>query len=114
MKSRIRVRAAERLASYVNSDASAVIHRVETVMQKHNIKRQARPFPNPREYRKNAPETLMSQVQKELETLGFKFKRLPVHSMNTNAVESEGSYQSVDYILDLVFRYDQLEVDLYY
>lgn len=114
MKFRIKVRAAKRLAAYAKPEAISLIERVETVMKHHSIKRQARNYPNPREYRKMAPEELLAQVQKDLEQLGFKFKRLPVHTMNTKAVESEGSYKSVDYILDLVFRYDQLEVDLYY
>jgi hypothetical protein len=110
----IKVRAAKRLLAYASPDAISLIDRVDSVMTHHKIKRQMRPYPNPREYRKQAPDELLTQVQKDLERLGFKFKRLPVHSMDTKAVEAEGSYQSVDYILDLVFRYDQLEVDLYY
>ena len=111
---KIKVQAAKRLAAYASPDASVLIDRVDNVMNNHKIKRLMRSYPNPREYRKEAPEDLLNRVKKDLEQLGFKFKRLPVHTMDTKAVEAEGSYQSVDYILDLVFRYDQLEVDLYY
>jgi hypothetical protein len=34
--------------------------------------------------------------------------------MDTKAVESDGHYQSGEYILDLILNHDTLEVDLYY
>lgn len=114
MKAKIKVLAAKRLAAYVSPNAQALIDRVESVLTPHGIRRVDRPFPNPREYRKKAPEMLLNQVQEDLEKLGFKFRKLDRYTMNTKAVESDGTFQSVNYILDLVFNYDRLEVDLYY
>ena len=113
VKHKIILAAARRLVKARNT-TQTLIQKVEHALTPHGVKRVALPYPNPREYRKAAGPELLDKVQHELEKMGFKFRRLPIHTMDTKAVESEGSYQSVDYILDLVFRYDQLEVDLYY
>lgn len=110
---KILVKAVRRLR--ITADArKTLIYHVEDVLNGHGIKRLQTPHPNPREYRKPAPEELLDKVQKDFEGMGFKFRRLPIHSMDTRAVESEGRYRSVEYILDLVFRHDELEVDLYF
>lgn len=105
-----------RLKAYqLNADArKTLIYHVEDILREHGIKRHAQTYPNPREYRKPAESALLDKVQTELEEIGFKFKRLPIHTMDTRAVESAGRYRSVDYILDLVFNHDELEVDLYF
>lgn len=110
---KIIVKAVRRLKLTADARKTLIYH-VEDVLQGHGIKRVMNAKPNPREYRKPAPEELLDKVQKDFEGLGFKFKRLPIHSMETRAVEAEGRYRSVEYILDLVFRHDDLEVDLYY
>lgn len=110
---KILVRAAARLK--IKADArNTLIYHLEQVLNKHGVKRRVKDYPNPREYRKKADDDLLDEVQKGLEELGFKFKRLPIHSLNTQAVESSGHYRSVEYILDLVVRHDELEVDLYF
>lgn len=110
---KILVKAAQRLKLFADARKTLIYH-VEDVLRSHGISRRPKTYPNPREYRKKADETLLTQVQKDLEDAGFKFKRLPIHSLDTTAVESTGHYRSVEYILDLVFRHDDLEVDLYF
>jgi hypothetical protein len=114
MKAQIKVNAAHRLSAYASSDAQQLIKTVELVLKKHGIGPTDRPFPNPREYRKLAEEQLFTAVQKDFEHAGFKFKRLHAYTPTTPAVEADGTYQSIHYILDLVYRGGQLEVDLYY
>jgi hypothetical protein len=109
----IQLHATKRLK--LSADArQTLIQQVEKVLSKFNIQRRLKNYPNPREYRRKAEEQLLGEVQTALEGLGFKFRRLPIHSLDTEAVESSGHYRSVEYILDLVFRHDDLEVDLYF
>ena len=111
----IMIRAAHRLKLQLLADARRTfIYHVEEVLDGHGIKRVLKPDPNPLEYRKQAPAELLDKVQKDFEALGFKFKRFPKHTMDTKAVEAEGHYRSIEYILDLVFHHDELEVELYY
>jgi hypothetical protein len=93
---------------------SKLVREVESVTNKYKIQRINKNYPNPREYRKPAPPPMLKEVQRDFEKLGFKFKHLPIHSMSTEAVESEGRYQSGEYILDLVLNHDMMEVNLYY
>lgn len=91
-----------------------LVKEVETVTKKFGIQQKLSGPPNPREYRKPAPPPMMEDVQREFERMGFKFRKLPIHKMDTKAVESSGHYQSGEYILDLILNHDTLEVDLYY
>ena len=91
-----------------------VVKEVETVTKKFGIEQKLSGYPNPREYRKAAPPSLLEDVQREFERMGFKFRKLPIHKMDIKAVESNGHYQSGEYILDLILNHDTLEVDLYY
>lgn len=110
---KIIVKAAKRLKLRADARRTLIQH-VEDVLSQYDIKRRVKTYPNPREYRKKADEAMMDKVQRSLEDLGFKFKRLPIHSLDTKAVESSGHYRSVEYILDLVVRHNELEIDLYF
>lgn len=103
-----------RLRAYANTDRANLIKEIERVAHKYNIRRQNAGSPYPVEFRKEAPPPYLKDLQNDLEKLGFKFKRLPIHSPETQAVRSDGSYASVDYLLDIVFRHDELTVELYY
>lgn len=110
----ITIFAATRLLAF-SSSLSDLIEDVETVTKKFNMKQRTTPsHPNPREYRKPAPPPYLEEVQREFEKLGFKFRKLPIHKMDTKAVESNGHYHSGEYILDVILNHDTLEVDLYY
>jgi hypothetical protein len=110
----ITVFAAQRLKAF-SATLNDLIEEVETITKKFGLKQKMVPsHPNPREYRKPAPPPYLEEVQREFEKLGFKFRKLPIHSMDTKAVESSGHYQSGEYILDLILNHDTLEVDLYY
>jgi hypothetical protein len=110
---KIIIKAARRLKLRADARRTLIQH-IEEVLNGHGIKRVLKPEPNPLEYRKPAPPELLDKVQRDFEAMGFKFKRFPKHTMDTKALEAEGRYRSVDYILELVFRHDELEVDLYY
>lgn len=106
--------AATRLKAF-SAPLGDLIKEIETVTKKFGIQPQQHSgYPNPREYRKPAPLPYLEDVQREFERLGFKFRKLPIHKMDTKAVESSGHYQSGEYILDLILNHDTLEVDLYY
>lgn len=105
--------AAARLKAF-RASLPDLVKEVETVTKKFNIQQKLSSFPNPREYRKPAPPPMLEDVQREFERMGFKFRKLPIHKMDTKAVESSGHYQSGEYILDLILNHDTLEVDLYY
>jgi hypothetical protein len=109
----ITIFAAARLKAF-RASIKELVNEVETVTKKFNIEQKMTGFPNPREYRKPAPPPMLEEVQREFERLGFKFRKLPIHKMDTKAVESTGHYQSGEYILDLILNHDTLEVDLYY
>jgi len=109
----ITIFAAARLKAF-KAPLKELVHEIETVTKKFNIERKMSDHPNPREYRKPAPPSMLEDVQHEFERMGFKFRKLPIHKMDTKAVESTGHYQSGEYILDLILNHDTLEVDLYY
>ena len=109
----ITISAAARLKAF-RASLNDLVKEVENVTNKFNIQRKMSSDPNPREYRKKAPPPMLEDVQREFESIGFKFRKLPIHKMDTKAVESDGHYQSGEYILDLILNHDTLEVDLYY
>lgn len=112
----ITVLAATRLRLVARSfqDKDYLKHEVEKVMRKYNIKQARTGAPYPVEYRKEAPPPYLKDLQNDLEKLGFRFERLPIHTPDTLAVRSDGRYASADYLLDIVFRHDELTVELYY
>lgn len=115
MRTVIKAASARLAAKGVREDpVTQLVREVESVTTKYKIQRINKNYPNPREYRKPAPPPMLKEVQRDFEKLGFKFKHLPIHSMSTEAVESEGRYQSGEYILDLVLNHDMMEVNLYY
>ena len=101
-------------AKSFQNDKQALIHEVEKITDKYKIKRANTGAPYPMEFRKEAPPPYLKQLQTDLEKLGFRFERLPIHTPDTLAVRSDGRYASTDYLLDIVFRHDELTVELYY
>lgn len=115
MKQRTKLMAAHRLRAYASSSATKeLIKGVEGLLAKHGVN----PDPNspqyPRKYIRPAPEALFDTLKKDFEKMGFKFRRSALHKMDTKAVESDGTYQSINYILDLVYLRGQIVVELHH
>lgn len=109
-----RLGAAFRLRAYSSPIAKELIKGVEGLLNSHGIARDPNSSQYPRRYIKKAPESLFDTVKKEFEQSGFKFKKSALHKMDTKAVESDGRYQSLHYILDLAYRDGVLEVELHH
>lgn len=110
-----RIHAAARISAYITPDAVELIQSIEKAAKRHGMVRPVSPNPNPRKFVKNTDDAKEYEtVKKELERMGFKFSKLAIHRPTTLAVEADGMYKNVHYILDVVFNDNQLEVVLYY
>ncbi len=98
---------------YHTSD-KAFVNTMDHALTGLGMKKQPKPYQNPKEYRKPAPPEFLDKVQKRIEEFGFKFKKLAVNSPSTKAVESEGMWGHTEYIIDLIMNHDTMEADLYY
>ncbi len=110
---RIEVEARQRL----EQDASHMfLKQVDSVLAKFGITRNERSM-YPKEYSKHVTtggDELAAKVRAALNTFGFKFKPVAMHTPTTNAMSASGTYGDIDYIIDVVFRYDELKVDVYF
>ena len=97
-----------------------LIRQIELILFKLGIKRSERndrPVAYPKEYVKYITKggaELANKVRTTLSTLGFNFKPVAMHTPDTDAMSATGTYRTLDYIVDVVFRHDELKVDIYF
>ena len=90
------------------------IRHIERILAKYGIERDPAKM-YPREYSKDVKDSdIATTVRTDLEKLGFKFKRTTMHSPTTNAMSATGIYRTLEYIVDIVFRHNELKVDVYF
>lgn len=93
------------------------IHQIELILAKLGIVLSDRPVAYPKEYVKHVTHggaELAAKVRAYLGKLGFKFEPVAMHTPDTNSMSATGTYRTIDYIVDVVFRHDELKVDVYF